>query len=363
MIIYVIIQYILMAGSAILVGYLFLLGVLALLSQHKEIVQSAFNHSFLIVIHAHNEEQKIPKTLYSLAGLVYPWNLYDLLVVSENVTNNITKVSKKLGANVVEFACSDPNNIADTYKKAMDQVGYVEEKYDAIVVVRPGDLISDNLLEVMNSYLQSGSLVVQSANFQISDLNTLVMKYQRLCWVLRTFINALGRKKIGLKAVLLESGICIKTEVLMNNPIKLNRAYSEWGYSSFLQTTELDIDFAPEARVWSSHSAYYAEDMPEQSHWFVKPFKIIEKGIHHFIRHFSGGEILKNIDLFISTILDPLLLIIFVIGNGIANLGLWWLGFISARIWIGWLVLTVLALIYLSIGIVTDKKTFSAKAI
>jgi cellulose synthase/poly-beta-1,6-N-acetylglucosamine synthase-like glycosyltransferase len=356
MIVYVVFECVLIFGALIFIGYHFILGILALLPHRKKIVQPVFNRSFLIVVHSHNEEEEISKTLYSLAGLVYPWNLYDFVVIADNCTDNTAVVSKKLGARILERTPSDQDDQTDIFHWTLEHIEPLDDKYDAIVFVGSNVLISGNFLKVMNQYLEEGSVIIQSANRMISDQTTMKVKYKRICWILRTFINALGRKKLNLGTMLLGNGTCFKTEILKDNSVELSHIQDDFGYSILLQTDELQVDFAPEAVVWSPLNDSSTEAKLDWPHRMIKQLLAIKRNLSYFFTYFKAGKLLRGFDMLIRIATISLaLMLVLAAGNGIINLFLWKLDYISAWLWIIWMILAGMLIIYFSIGIAADR--------
>jgi glycosyltransferase involved in cell wall biosynthesis len=356
MIVYVVFECVLIFGALIFIGYHFILGILALLPHREKIMQPVFNRSFLIVVHSHNEEEKISKTLYSLAGLVYPWNLYDFVVIADNCTDNTAMISKRLGARILERNPSDQDSQTDIFHWVLEHMEPLDDKYDAIVFVGSNVLISGNFLKVMNQYLEEGSVIIQSANRMISDQATMKVKYKRICWVLRTFINALGRKKLNLGTMLMESGICFKIEVLKDNSIELSDIQDDFEYGMLLRTDELQADFAPEAVVWSPLKDSFAEAKLGWPHWMIKRFLVIKRNLSYFFTYFKACKLLKGFDRLIRVITISLaLMLVLAAGNGIINLFLWKLHYISVWLWAIWMILAGMLIIYFSIGIAADR--------
>jgi hypothetical protein len=64
----------LFVAIAPLVGYQFILSLLALKAKIHTRFETNSNRKFALVVPAHNEEKIISKTIYSLSGLVYPRN-------------------------------------------------------------------------------------------------------------------------------------------------------------------------------------------------------------------------------------------------------------------------------------------------
>jgi len=344
--------------AAILIGYQLLLGLLALMPQHEQRAeQVAFNHSFLLVIHLQNKEQEISKTLYSLYGLVYPWNLFEVLVIADYGTGNAANVARKFGATVLERESDQYKGRSDVLCWALEQIRLWEEKYDAIVVIEPGGLISGNFLEVMNQHLEEGSNILQSSNLKVLTSGPWRIKFAHTARLIYNHVNSLGRKKLGLDTRLMGNGICFKTKVLKNISMELSQTIDDFDDRMPLHMNGVRTDFAPEAIVWSQ---FYDSSGERQSHKARdSQFQIVKKNVRHFINRFIDNKSLQDFDTLVSLITPPLkALFMGTTGMVIINWALWRFGNISASFFWIWITLLVMVTIYLLIGIATDRAFF-----
>lgn len=360
MIIYNVFQYLLITIALVLIGYQLLLGLLALLPQrHKRSGRAAFNHSFLVVIHLRHKNQEILKTLYSLYSLVYPSNLFDLLIIADDYPEEIVKEARMFGAIVIEHNNQENKGKTDTLRWGLEQIGAWEEKYDAIVIIEPGGLVSGNFLEIMNYYLEGGSEILQSSNLKVAAPGRWRLKLMRTVGLLSTHINMLGRKKLGLGITLMGNGMCFRSKVLKNSSIDFLHTEDDLMSNISLLLKGVKVDFAPEAVVWS-----YLEDTPGK---YVSDIisqktgniQIVKKYLSQFLNHTFIKRSLQDFDTLISLIM-PSFLTLFL-GTGvmaIINWGFWMLGAISISFFWVWLVLFCMTLIYLSIGVATDRAIF-----
>ncbi|MEX2362233.1 MAG: glycosyltransferase family 2 protein, partial [Balneolaceae bacterium] len=142
MIIYEVTQYILIAIGGGLLGYQMLLSFLALLGKDIKNFHTEKKRKFVIVIPAHNEEQVIAKTIYSLFGLVYPKSLYHLVVVADNCTDHTARIARKLGAKVLERTNKEKRGKGYALRWAFDQLLSGDEEYEGVIVLDSDSLIS-----------------------------------------------------------------------------------------------------------------------------------------------------------------------------------------------------------------------------
>lgn len=357
MIVYIIFQYLLIFIAFILVGYQLVLGICSLLPLREfRLKQGGFNHSFLFLIHLKDEEeQDVIKTLYSLYGLVYPSNLYDLLVITDSCSSNTVKVIRQFGVKVLQRHHGTNKWQPEIFHWVSRQLEYWEEKYDGIVLVEPGGLISGNFLEVMNDYLQNGSSVVQSSSFNILGNSFGRFKRNRNVLLIEEYIRSLGRKKMGLGTNLLGNGICFKMEIVKRYLKAFSQTIEDGDCSMMLMVKGVRIDFAPEALVWfpvhDTVKKLKSNKMDHKSSRFQRMKKYLKQFADRFAVHKSLQDFDTIIDLLTPSIAKQLW------GTGgmiIINFLLWRGDTITAHLFLFWMIIFGMIIAFLVIEIVAE---------
>lgn len=357
-IMYEILQFLLMPLAVVVIGYQLLLGLLALLSRPHRSIAGRFNHSFLIVIPSNNNEHDISKTLYSLSGLVYPSNLYTLLVITANSADATAKIAKKMGAMVIDEKDRDKIKRGDFFAGLFEHVKLGDDPFDAMVIVDPGSLISGNFLEIMNGYLHEGSELIQSSIFKVTHSTSLIGRLKRYGFLLYNHINMMGRKVLGFGTVFIKNGTCLKGGVFTNNQRELFQENDQMELSWSLFNQGFRVDFAPEAYVWSPEISN--NQKPAGGWSFTERIKKLKK----FRAKFSDpdptplwGEYLDGL---ISLIMPPLpVLITATTAMVLLNWTLWKLTSVDAFYFWAWLALLGMLLLYLALGWTVDRKYIS----
>lgn len=267
MIVIEIVQYCLIAVMSILLGYQMFLSFFALMGKRIQDFSTEQNRKFAIVMPAHNEEKAIVKSLYSMSGLVYPKNKYDLIVIADNCTDNSVNIARSLGAIVVERSNTSNNGESPVLRWTFDQILGWDKNYDAIIVFDADSLVSGNYLEVMNYYLEQGSDVIQGSSLVLSQHEDSRSETTRIEFLFDNYVKPMGRKVLGLEAGLLGNGMCFATDVLRKTPWKAQPLADHLEYGLNLQLKDTKIDFSPEAYVWIPMPVK-AENIKSQRHYW-----------------------------------------------------------------------------------------------
>lgn len=364
MIFYEIIQYALIAAGGSLIGYQFILSVFAFKTKELENFETERQRKFAVFIPAHNEEEVIAKTLYSLFGLIYPVNLYDIIVVADNCTDKTAKIASNLGVRVLERSNEKERGKGYALRWAFDKVLNGDKKYDACVVLDADSLISGNFLEVMNYYLENGSEVIQSSDLVIPQPGAWSSESTRIGFLLYNYVKPMGRKALGLDMGLRGNGMCFSADVLKRHPWQAWSLTEDLEYGLFLMLKGIKIEFAPEANIWAQMPVNAKNAESQRTRWEMGRYPLIEKYSPQLLKAFFTKGSFKYLDTLLELITPPLVnLLLFVVFMFLLNGSLWLLGLETFTFtWI-WLLITLTGGLYLLLGLIAsgaDKQLYKS---
>lgn len=355
MIVLEIIQYCLAAVLGILLGYQMILSFLAIVGGRINNIQTEKNRKFAIVIPASDDNKVIAKSLYSISGMVYPKNMYDLIVLADNCTDSSIKIARNLGATVLERSNNLKNSKSSSLQWAIDQILSWDKNYDAVVLFDSNSLVSGNYLEVMNYYLEQGNKVVQSSGL-IPPKTEGWTEIEWIGFLLDNYVKPMGRKVLGLGVGLLGTGMCFTTEVLRQIPWRTPSLADDFGYELTLYLKGVKIEFSPEAYAWIQRPKAKTGKL-QRYQWPFSSYPIIRKYAFKLLAAAFRKKPVKYFDRFIDLItpsfVESLLLIGLLCGvNGLLILQ----GWISVTfLWI-WLGVAGIGILYLLLGVIAVRK-------
>lgn len=352
MIIIEIIQYTIGAILGIILGYQVVLSLLAIRGRTISSFETEQKRKFAIVIPAHNEEQVLPRSLYSLFGLVYPKKLYDLIVVADNCTDQTARIAKKMGAKVLERTHPEKRGKGYALRWAFDQILNWDEDYDGIVVFDSDSLVSGNYLDVMNYYLENGSQVIQSSDLVIPKPGAWSSEATRIGFLLYNYVKPMGRKVLGLGIGLRGNGMCFSPEVLRKIPWQAWSLTEDVEYGLILDLNDIPTDFAPEAYVWAQMPLKAENAESQRTRWELGRYPIIKRYVPKLFAAFIKRGALRYLDTLVDLVTPPLVnTLVVVLGLTLLNLAGWALGLIAIQfVWM-WIGVALLGVLHLLIGL------------
>lgn len=352
MIIIDILQYGLATIVGLFFGYQLLLSLFAIKEKKIQNFYTSRNRKFAIVLLAHDEENVIAKTLYSLHGLVYPKNLYDLIVVADNCRDDTARIARNLGAIVLEKSSEKEKKKGHALQWAFDRILEWNKNYEAIVVFDSNSLVSGNYLEVMNYYMGQGSKVIQSSDLVLPQPGVWDNEVARIEFLLYNFVKPMGRKALGFNMVSHGNGMCISTDVLRRNRWQEWQLGEDMEYGLNMILDDIPIDFAPEASIWAQMSAEPKNSDSQRNRWEMGRFTVIREYAPKFLAAAVNQRSFKHLDTFIDLITPQLVnTLIFTLTLCGLNAVMWALGWFPVTfLWL-WLGIAGVGALYLFVGL------------
>lgn len=147
----------------IMFGYWFIISLFGF-GKPKELPVYKPKKKFLLLIPAHNEGAVIKPLIENLLSLDYPKDLYDVVVIADNCTDNTAQLVRSAGAIALEHTSLPGELKGKPYaiQYALEQYDKeINEKYDAISIFDADNLVSKNYLLEMNKHLIEGHRLIQ----------------------------------------------------------------------------------------------------------------------------------------------------------------------------------------------------------
>lgn len=338
-----------------LIIYYLLISFLALWGNRDIDHEGIKTRKFAVVLFNHGKEQVLSRSLYSVSGLVYPKNKYDIIVIADSYSDSIVQVAEKMGAKILV----PPLGKRDENKKnilswAFDSILQGDELYDAVVIFDSDGLVSGNYLKVMNYYLEQGSEVIQGGFNNLNRAESWIDKIREVDFLINRFVYPMGRKVMRLGINLRSNGICFSTALLREFPWNIEKQPSITEYGLDLRLNGIEIDFASNAVVFKK--IFPTNDEDNNSYFRNRnadSYYLIRKYMSRLLSRTGKKKSFKHVGLLLEFVLPQFSnLMLFVAAMGIIDGILWGLGWISLSALLFWLLLVGGAICSVSLAII-----------
>ncbi len=294
------------------------------------------NNRFAILCPARNEANIIGDLVETLKNQDYPNDMYDIIVVPNNCTDNTKEVALDAGSLIFE-----PTGIIKSKGEVLKQaVDYVldQDKYDAIIVFDSDNLVDPNFIKEMNKALEAGypagTCFRDSKNPTTSRLSSA---YSIFYFMFSALYNG-ARSMLGMNSLISGTGFMASTSLLRElggwNTVSITE---DAEFSTQLSLKGKKIAYVPKAITYDEQPEDLKDSLNQRLRWSLGSQQISRLYTGDLLRKTLKKEGQNPLDFFIYTLATYMQIIAFVLGV----LGLIIAAFSGARIFFAALAILV----------------------
>lgn len=244
------------------------LGFLALLSwpPRVPVAPSPASLKFDFIVPAHNESMGIAQTVKSLYAVDYPRELFRVIVVADNCSDDTALKAREAGAVVLERQNKEKRGKGYALELAFEHV-IKEGDRDAVVVVDADTLISPNLLHAFAARLANGNLAVQ-AHYGVQNPNaSWRTRLMKIALSMFHQVRSIGRERLKVSAGLRGNGMCFRTSLLREVPHDAYSLVEDLEYGIRLGRRGFRVAYAWEADVLGEMVSGGKASVSQRNRW------------------------------------------------------------------------------------------------
>ena len=207
---------------------------------------------FLIVVPAHDEAGVIGETVASCFGVSYPPDLFQVVVIADNCTDETAGVAELAGAHVV--VRSDLTRKSKGFALEDFFVGAITHSSirpaNAFVLVDADTSVSPNLLRAFDQSLAAGADFIQG---YYTVRNSDVSWRTRMITYAFSLVNGVwlaGTDALGMSVGLKGNGMCFRSSALARFPWRVHGLVEDMEYAWALRVAGERVRFDRNARVF-----------------------------------------------------------------------------------------------------------------
>ncbi|MGO9597066.1 MAG: glycosyltransferase family 2 protein [Isosphaeraceae bacterium] len=206
---------------------------------------------FLVLIPAHDEEEGIAATLRSCLALDYPADLFKVLVIADNCTDQTALVARREGATVVErhdLTNKSKGHAIDFLIQQLRRTGELTT-YDALVVIDADSTASAGLLTGFAQAIEAGHEWAQCFYTVANPEGSWRTRLLTYAFTLFNGVTPLGQSLLGLSAGFRGNGMCFGTKGLQRVPWQSHGLVEDMEYSWTVRIAGDKVAFLPDVQV------------------------------------------------------------------------------------------------------------------
>lgn len=235
-----------------------------------------------ILVACHNEEDVIASTVENLREIDYDKNLFDIVVVNDNSTDNTEEELKRIGVKYINTnegkfpreGVGKPGGL----QYAIRALGFekVKEDYDLVMILDADNHVSPNILKELNSqWIGKGKPTAIQSYLDSKNFDKVLSFGYANAYVVSNRFFQLAKYRWGLPIALGGTGFVVSTDYLIES--------GGFNYKSLTEDLEMEIEIVNRGgRVIWNHFARIYDEKPDdirismkqrtrwmQGHWYV----------------------------------------------------------------------------------------------
>ncbi|MEO6803934.1 MAG: glycosyltransferase family 2 protein [Granulicella sp.] len=281
---------------------------------------------FAVFVPAHNESAGILPTLTSLKALNYPSELYSIIVIADNCTDDTAALASNEHADVWIREDSNLRGKGHALAWAFPQLDI--SRYDAAVVIDADTQAAPHLLARLNHAIQASVGSSRPEAYQVRyefagdecaqpwlHLLSVASKASENSFVYRS------REILGLANLLQGNGFCLPAVVLANVPWTANSIVEDAEYAIELCLAGIDCRYLDDVQVVSRIATNGVDSAPQKVRWSKGMFFLIRRRVPQLLwqtlrlRRFQLAEV-----AFMLLTISRLTTLYFLLAGGVVAL-------------------------------------------
>lgn len=245
-------------------------------------------HRYVILFPAYMEDDVIIDSVQSFFKQNYPRELYDVIVISDQMTEETISTLKRMSAKVTQIL--DPMSTKiNALQQAIERIEQENLSYDMVVVLDADNIVNPDFLEKINDAFYSGCLAIQTHRIAKNrDTNTAVLDA-----VSEEINNAIFRKghtRLGFSSGLSGSGMAFEYELFKN----MIQGVDEIGEDKYMERKlllqNIYIEYLEDVYTFDEKVRGKKEFYNQRRRWLATQFSNLFSGISQLPKALLSGK-------------------------------------------------------------------------
>ncbi|MGZ4665313.1 MAG: glycosyltransferase family 2 protein, partial [Frankiaceae bacterium] len=237
--------------AAALGGYLVTLAVAALDNRAGTLRKEPPHARLAVLVPAHNEADLIGRCVSSLDRQTYPRELYRVVVVADNCSDDTAQIAASLGAEVLIRTDPQAAGKGRALRWAMDAILASDAPIDAFVVVDADSVVDAALLDGLAARFAGGADAVQGEYLALAEDATPRAQLRSAAFLLFHRVRFSGRARLRLPCNLVGNGMLFSAQLMKAHPWNAFSGAEDLEFTVELRLHGVRPVFAGDARVWA----------------------------------------------------------------------------------------------------------------
>jgi cellulose synthase/poly-beta-1,6-N-acetylglucosamine synthase-like glycosyltransferase len=295
-----------LAGLAAAGAALYLV-LLAFASFGRRSVEASPPHSRVaVVVPAHDEAALVSRCVTSLREQSYPSDLFDIVVIADNCTDDTAARAEAAGAKVLVRTAPDARGKGPALRWAVDRLLECDPDLAALAVVDADSVAEPGLLAGLVARLERGAPVVQAEYLGRNEDGSTKSELRAAAFMLFHRVRFGGRAVLGLPCHLVGNGMLFSRAVLEDHPWDAFSSAEDLEYSVDLRLAGVRPAYAGEARLGAPVVGRGRGAQIQRLRWEGGRFHVVRTRLPRLLAAVIGGRRWSLLDAAVDLAVPPL---------------------------------------------------------
>ena len=222
---------------------------------------------FALIIPARNEAKVIGNLIQTLKNQNYPSELFEIIVVTNNCTDNTREVALENGATVLE--CTERvTSKGEVLTFTFNELLAMDDKFDAICVFDADNLVEPGYLKEMNNAICKGARVAQGYRDSKNPSDSFISSCHSIYYYTVNRLYNHARSAIGLSAIVNGTGFMFRIDLLREmggwHTVTMTE---DLEFSALCAIRHIKIFWVPKAHFYDEQPITMAQSWTQRMRW------------------------------------------------------------------------------------------------
>lgn len=297
--------------------YLVILAFAAALHRRPPPIDAPARHRLTVLVPAHNEEQLIARCVSSLLEQTYPRDLYRVIVIADNCSDETADRAAAAGAEVMARDEPDARGKGQALRWAIDRLMTAPTPWDAVVIVDADSIAERGMLAALELELMAGHAAVQADYTVLPQAGSPKSELVAAGFLLFHRVRMSGRAALGMPAFLFGNGMLFSRQLLEAHPWDAFSGVEDLEYTIRLRLAGIRPRFALGALVSGPMPVSRAGAVRQRLRWEGGRFNVVKTRLWPLVRAAAVRRDARLLDAALDLATPPLgLLCLAILGGG-----------------------------------------------
>jgi 1,2-diacylglycerol 3-beta-glucosyltransferase len=293
---------------AVIAVYMLLLAVGAWLYRPSN--KPGTNRGIAVIIPAHNEGERMMRTLQDLKNVNYPTDRLKVFVVADNCTDNTASVARTAGATVYERHDTSQRGKGPALDWMLRTQKSVLAPFDVVAFIDADMFVDcDFAVAIDKAFTDEIVVAVQSRNTVANPEDSWLSAFAFMSIAFANHVRTAGRSFWGGSCSLKGSGMAFRSSLILETGWPARSLAEDLEFAKLLTLRGQRVHYQPQAIVTSNIASGIRQVAVQQERWEGGKHEAVAMFLPKMLRAFLRRPSILLLDELLDLIIPPLTLL------------------------------------------------------